>query len=128
MLTKNRSQRIPSREHSVPACLSYIVEGNRIRLPGNSAGVKFDFPIGDVVEAGDAIVICLSVSDGRTCSENVYAIDHGGNLRWRIQSPPFGARSGPYMDLSIEGAVVRLQGKGGRAYCVNSKDESFIGS
>jgi|SRR5579862_4228110 len=61
-------------------------------------------------------------------SENVYAIDHGGNLRWRIQSPPFGARSGPYMDLSIEGAVVRLQGKGGRAYRVNSKDESFIGS
>ena len=113
-------------ERGVPACLSYIIEGDRIRLPANPAGVKFDFPIGDVIETEHAIVICLLVPEGRKCSENVYAIDQGGNLLWRVA--PQGLRSPPdaYVSLSLEGPAVNLHTRVGRIYRVDPRNGSQI--
>ncbi|HEY6251222.1 MAG TPA: hypothetical protein VI685_14790 [Candidatus Angelobacter sp.] len=118
--------RLLPNERGVPACLSYMVEGDRIRLPSNPAGVKFDFPIGDVVETEDTIVICLLVPEGRKCSENVYAIDHSGNLRWRIAAQAFEAKHGPYVALSFHGSVVSLYTRDGKGYRVNARDGSKI--
>ena len=112
-------------ERGVPTCLSYIIEGDRIRLPGNPAGVKFDFPIGDVIETEHAIVICLLVPEGRKCSENVYAIDQRGNLLWRVA--PQGFRSpDAYVSLSLEGPAVNLQTRAGRICRVDPRNGSQI--
>jgi hypothetical protein len=114
------------RERGVPACLSYIVEGDRIRLPGNPAGVKFDFPIGDIVETEDTIVICLQVPEGRKCSENVYAIDHSGNLRWRVAPRPFDIRYDSYVALSLHASVLNLHTRAGNIYQVNPESGSLL--
>lgn len=110
----------------VPACLSYIVEDDRIRLPGNPAGVKFDFPIGDVVENEDSIVIWLIVPAGMEGRENVFAIDHSGNLRWCIAVEAFEASHGPYVTLSLHRSVVSLYTKDGKVDRVNASDGSKI--
>ena len=110
------------RERSVPACLSYIVQGNRIWLPDNPAGIRFDFPIGDVVETGGAIVICLRVPKEEKCGENVYAIDHSGNLLWRIAPQTFESRHDSFVSLSLQGSVVNLHTGDGRICRVNLRD------
>ena len=115
-----------SKERGIPACLSYIVEGDHIRLPGNPAGVKFDFPIGDVVEAEDTIVICLIVPEGRKCSSNVYAIDRQGNLRWRVKPQPDNTRNRAYVALSIHASVVSIHTRGGKTYRINARDGSPV--
>lgn len=113
------------KKREVPACLSYIVEGDRIRLPGNPAGVKFDFPVGDVIEAEDTIMICLMVPEGRPCSENVYAIDRSGSLRWRVAPQTSEASCGPYVSVSLQGSVVSLHTRDGNVYRFNSIDGSL---
>jgi hypothetical protein len=107
---------VAPKERGVPACLSYIVEGDRIRLPGKPGGVRFSFPIGDLIETEQAIVVCLVVPEGKSCSENVYAIDHDGNLLWRVKPRTFEGRSGPYVALSSQGNFIRLHGRDGRRY------------
>lgn len=100
----------------MPACLSYIVEGNRIRLPDNPGGVQFAFPIGDVVEMEGTIVICLVVPEGSRCTENVYSIDKEGNLRWRIRPQGIASRKGPYLGLNLAASGLQLYKMDGRFY------------
>ncbi len=114
------------KERGVPACLSYMVEGNRIRLSGNAAGVQFNFPIGDVVEAEEVIVICLRVPEGRECRENVYAIDRAGNFLWRVKLQTLDSRNGHYVASSSQGALVRLYGGDCRAYDLDPRTGSVI--
>ena len=114
------------KERGIPACLSYIVKGDRIRLPGNPAGVKFDFPIGDLVETEDAIVMCLALPEGRTCSENIYAINHSGNLRWRVVPQPFQSRHAPYVSVRLQGSVISLHTRDGKTYRINARDGSPV--
>jgi hypothetical protein len=120
------SWRLLPKERGGPACLSYIVEGDRIRLPGKPGGVRFDFPIGDVIETEEAIVICLDVPEGRKCSENVYAVDRDGNLLWRVWPRAQHSTHGAYVALSVQGSVVQLHARDGETYHVNSRNGSPI--
>ena len=111
-------------ERGVPACLSYIVEADRIRLPGNPAGIKVDFPIGDVIDTEDTIVICLLIPDGRKISENVYAIDRSGSPHWRVASQAFETKHGPYVALSFQESVVSLHTRNRNINRLNLQDGS----
>lgn len=113
--------RLSPTERGVPTCLSYVVEGNCIRLPGRPGGIQFSFPIGDVAETEEAIIVCLMVPEGRNCSENVYAIDREGNLLWRVKPQMFESRNGPYVAISSQGDLLRLYTKDGRAYDLDPK-------
>jgi outer membrane protein assembly factor BamB len=120
--------RLSPTERGVPACLSYIVEGNLIRLPGRPGGVRFSLLIGDVAETEEAIVICLRVPSESVCRENVYSIDHDGNLLWRVKPQVFGSRSGPYIALSSQGDSIRLHSRDGRSHDLDPRTGSVIGA
>jgi hypothetical protein len=119
--------RLQSKPSEVPASFSYVIEGNRLRLPANPGGVRFAFPIRDVVETEEVIVVCLAVPNGSNYSENVFAVDHDGNLRWRIKPQSFASRSGPYAALSLSDGHVRLHGKDGQARDVDPKTGMVLG-
>lgn len=118
--------RLTPSERGMPACLSYIVEGNRIRLPSRPGGVCFSFPIGDVIETEQAIVICLQIPDESACTENVYAIDRDGNLLWRVKSQSFELKGGPYTLLSLQGECICVHSRDGRSYELNPSTGSAI--
>jgi hypothetical protein len=113
--------RLLPRERELPVCLSYAVEGDRILVPGKPGGVRFAFPIGNVAETEEAIVICLKIPPGRKCSDNVYAIDRDGNLLWRVRSRRLGANAGQFVGVTLAGAAVRLHGEDGNWFDIDPK-------
>lgn len=105
----SHGRRLLPERHDVPRCLSYIVEGKRIRFPGNPEGVQFAFPIDDVIETEEAIVVCLKVPQGSGCAGSVYAIARDGNVIWRVQPQMIEGQNGPYLQCSHEDLCTALR-------------------
>lgn len=120
------SRHLAPRQRDVPECLSYIIEGNRIRVPGKPDAIQFGFQIADVIETETAIVICLAVPAGKSCAENVYAIDRKGNLLWRVKPQKSMPQSGPYVGLSLSGNLVRLHCRDGGILDLNPEAGSVV--
>jgi hypothetical protein len=109
--------------------MSYLVRAEQILLPDCGQSVRFDFPIGDVVETKQALVICLRVGPGRYLRDNVWAIDHQGRILWRSRT----GRKSPYVGVTLEeksaseaGPLVWLHNRDGSKLLVEAKSGKVI--
>src|SRR5579864_2009883 len=109
--------------------MSYVVKRNEIVLPEAGQAVKFDLPIGSVLETDEVLVICLRVGAGRRLTDNVWAIDHDGRVLWRSRT----GRKTPFVGLSLQqtmdgvgGQMIWLHNQDGGNYLLTARNGKII--
>ena len=82
----------------------YEIDLNSIRF-SNGKGYRFSSQIAEALDFEESIIVRV-VSEHLDANQNIYGIDYGGNLLWKIPLPrSFDARH-PYVGLFRKGSFV----------------------
>ncbi len=63
------------------------VSGKQLRLP-KGATVEFAYPIREVAEVGNVVVVLLDVPAHESMTENVFGVSQDGDVVWQIEPIP----------------------------------------
>lgn len=86
----------------------YAIKGNRLLLSGGKY-VEFDFPVSQVIEFDEVLVVLLELPTQVLFNENVFGVSKGGKILWQISPEKLVYDNSPYVELSRLGEVARLQ-------------------
>jgi hypothetical protein len=62
----------------------FDIAGNELRFRNGNV-VRFEHPIGDVLQFGDVLVVQVWPPRGATYNENIFGVDLSGNILWQIE-------------------------------------------
>lgn len=63
------------------------VSGKQLRI-SEHATLEFDYPISEVVENGDMLIVLLEVPAKESMTENVFGVSKAGHIVWQIEPRP----------------------------------------
>ena len=70
--------------------------------------IEFEYPIDQIVVYKKAIVVLLNHDFYKVNNENVFCIDHKGNLLWQVPSFEYIDKRSPFVGIRREGENVKL--------------------
>lgn len=82
---------------------------DRILLLPQGRDVEFDFPIAEVVECDNCLVIRLDVPSNVVYNQNVFGVSTNGVDRWQIGPERLVYDNSPYTHISLSGNTALLQ-------------------
>jgi hypothetical protein len=106
--------------------MRHVVKGRKIELSSGRTAT-FNYPIKEIVETEDAIVVRLDVPINRQLNENVYAIDHKGRLLWQIAPFERLLKNSAYVGISRVDNLVRAFNFDGLVYDLEPKTGEVVG-
>ncbi len=96
----------------------YSYEGCLLQLKGRRQ-LQFDYPIGEVLEFGEVIVVRLEVPVGTVYNENVFGVSCDGKVVWQVEKREWVRRESPYTGLSRKEKMVCLYNYEGFLVCLD---------
>lgn len=67
--------------------MNYTVKDNKVTFTGN-INVDFEYPVEEVFEAGDILIVILKIPNVVHDRRNVFAFDRLGDFLWQIKDVP----------------------------------------
>ena len=104
---------------------SYRVKKNRIEFDARST-LRFKYPIAELIEFDDVIVVRLEIPARAKYNENVFGISENGDLLWQVPSLPRLAKNAPYIGIGRDGDFARLNNWDGMVYWLAPKSGTVV--
>lgn len=86
----------------------YSIKNNILSLNEVGAQVEFTWPIADVIQFDDVLVVRLEPSPGSCFNENVFGISKSGNVIWTIAPVKHVYEDSPYTGILKKGNFIKL--------------------
>ncbi len=67
--------------------MTFKVGGKQLRI-SEDATLEFDYPISEVVEVSDMLIVLLEVPAKESMMENVFGVSRAGHIVWQIEPRP----------------------------------------
>jgi hypothetical protein len=67
--------------------MTYEMLGKQLRI-SEGATLEFDYPISEVVEVSDMLIVLLQVRAKESMMENVFGVSKAGHIVWQIEPRP----------------------------------------
>lgn len=80
----------------------YKVENGELLL-ANGKTVRFDYPIRQIVEFPNVIVVLLNIPTGKIFNENVFGVSCDGMVLWQVAPQRHLGDDSPYTGMNYEG-------------------------
>lgn len=104
---------------------AYTIEGEQLLLH-EGRHVDFDFPVSQVVEFDDALVVLIEVPAQVLSNENVFGVSKTGQILWQISPEKLVYDNSPYVQLARMGEFAQLQNWDGLVLQVDPSNGSVI--
>jgi hypothetical protein len=99
----------------------YVTTGRWIDLPSGQS-VEFDFPVAQVLDIGDVLVVRLAIPPGGGMNTNVFGISsEDGRQLWQVPNKRLVYGDSPYTGMRRVGGVVALYNWDGLELRVNPR-------
>lgn len=93
---------------------------------GNQKSIMFDYPIGEILEFPEALIVLLEPAPGAEYNENVFAIGWSGEKIWQIRPLENVYADSPYTKIYRSGENVGLSNWDGLDVIVDAKTGSIL--